>query len=278
MPISLKQASGASVGYRFKEIKTTSGTFTVPPNVFKLKIVAQGAGASGWGNGFDGGVDYSPNPLYSGAGGGAGAYVSIEIDVTPNDVVTYVVGAGGIATTYSSPQGTKPQGGSGGNTTVRIGNKPLLIAGGGIANPSPASSGTGGSGEANTICTPIELVRGGQAGEGRRSGSASGENGSAGNPPTIYSRFSTSEISGASQISGATNSTAGTGNTSTGARGGGGGGSSTYGRGGNGGNAEQLGEDAPATNYGAGGGGSGGFVSGINLAGKGANGCVEIWY
>ncbi len=279
MPTNLSKTVGGG-GYKNYQLLTTSGTFTVPANVYRLKLGAQGAGASGMGNGYNGSTS-TIVPLHSGSGGGAGTYVAVEIDVRPNDVITYIIGQGGIGSAGSGGGAGSWEGGgaSGGNTAVRINGKPIVVAEGAPFTISPQSSwGGGGHGCISRI---YELVRGGSGANGQFAGSPSGTNGIDGFPPSVYNMFSNqlSSITSFSPMTGFFVTTGGTGDTGTGARGGSGGGSSIFGRGGNGGNAEQLGENAPATSYGAGGGGAGGRVNlPLVAGGNGANGCLEVWY
>src|SRR5690242_6227200 len=71
---------------------TTSGTYTVPANVYSLVVECWGAGGAG------GGV----TGKYSCAGGGSGGgYVRGIVPVTPGITYTVTVGAGG-ATSYGN--------------------------------------------------------------------------------------------------------------------------------------------------------------------------------
>lgn len=86
---------------------TSSGTFTVPENVTKIKVTVVGGGGGGAG---------SDNKNYGGSGGFASGY----IDVTPGQVITATVGTGGASTGAdggdSSFEGLVATGGKGATT------------------------------------------------------------------------------------------------------------------------------------------------------------------
>jgi hypothetical protein len=237
-----------SSGYKKKELKTLSGQFVVPANVYRIRLAAQGAGASGWSN--------KGTTLQAGGGGGAGGYIAADFNVMPGDVLTYVIGAGGVGSTPNS-------GNSGGNTTVLLNKIPLLIALGGVAGPD------GGGGAVLSFCSNTDHlhVLGGNGGDGADGGLPGTSGGM-----TVVRAFNSSGTTTAAALGA---EVASGGNAGPG---GGGGGSSVYGKGGNGGNPATAGQAAPAMNYGAGGGGGGGNSSGSFIGGNGANGCVEIWY
>ncbi len=96
----------------------TSGSFTVPAGVFRLKVRMWAAGGSG---------GTTTNIAYPGGGGGSGGYVEAYMAVTPGQVIPYTVGQGVAA-------------GNGGNSTFLT-----LTAGGGQAG-SPGTSSTIGNG------------------------------------------------------------------------------------------------------------------------------------
>jgi hypothetical protein len=80
---------------------TTTGSFTVPAGITKIKVTAIGGGGGG-----AGGV------LNSASGGGAGGGASIGVlSVTPGQVISYTIGAGGTAGALGAA------GGTGGTTT-----------------------------------------------------------------------------------------------------------------------------------------------------------------
>ena len=126
---------------------TTPGTyrFTVPPGVTSLNVdlVAGGGGGGGAmevGNGDGGG------------GGGSGGYLSgSTLNVVPGEILTIVVGAGGIGGPYVGRTETAP-GGNAGEASSITGSLESLSATGG-------DGGTGGNyGEATfeEICKVLE--------------------------------------------------------------------------------------------------------------------------
>lgn len=108
---------------------TSSGTFTVPPYVYKLKITAIGGGGGG-------GKHNNVNSALGGGGGGGGGLIKI-LSVTPGDSLTITIGSGG-----SGGSSYNQSGGNGVNTTI-VYNLITLTAGGG-------SGGSGGAGFAST--------------------------------------------------------------------------------------------------------------------------------
>lgn len=171
---------------------TASGTFTVPENVFTIIVNMVGAGG--------GASHLSGNRTARtiwGGGGGGGYYQEYPLAVTPGDVLTITVGAGGTSATLqnsgSSYVGTLT---AGGNTSIYKGASPLLIAyGGSDAAPflstsyspadvnqphygggcggAPNGSGGGGKCHPGTGDTIYSAAAGGDCGS-RTSGSFSG--------------------------------------------------------------------------------------------------------
>ncbi|MGN6607115.1 MAG: hypothetical protein ACTHMS_08930 [Jatrophihabitans sp.] len=127
---------------------TASGRFTVPDGVTSLRVQAIGAGGGGGGGGTIGGASRAPS-AHGGAGGGAGLALDQVVPVTPGDVITVSVGAGGVgggggaATSRATGNGGAP-GRAGGTTTVRRGAGTVLLAatGGGGGHGAPGSSMT----------------------------------------------------------------------------------------------------------------------------------------
>ncbi|MDX2115612.1 MAG: hypothetical protein SFZ24_08335 [Planctomycetota bacterium] len=112
---------------------TTVGThtFTVPPGIYS--IIADVFGSSGGGGARSPGSATLPTQCTSGAGswaaggggGGAGAWGRFRIDVTPGEILTCVIGAGGIG------GGTTTNGGAGQITRVQRNGVDLIVAAGG---------------------------------------------------------------------------------------------------------------------------------------------------
>jgi hypothetical protein len=141
----------------------TSGTFTVPANVYEISIEAVGAGGNGGLNG--------------GGGGGGGGYSRGTFSVTPGSTLTVHIGAHGISPTvgttfvssliYASGGGNGADGGSG----AALGGIPGNGSGGNLNN----TGGYGGNG--------TDFYFGG--GGGGAAGSTS--NGAMGGSPGAYS-------------------------------------------------------------------------------------------
>ena len=139
-----------------------SGTWTVPPGVFSMTLDAWGGGGAG-GSAYNGATS-GTNTQARGGGGAGGSFASRTLRVTPGQVISYTVGAGGIPAeagfTHNSnanpggtssavvnAQSTTAVGGPGG-TNVSVSNQNISGTGG-IA-PTSGNSGTvihyGGSG------------------------------------------------------------------------------------------------------------------------------------
>jgi hypothetical protein len=198
---------------------STAGTysFTVPSGVTRLLVEL-------WGGGGAGGTS-STSYTYNPNGAGGGEFVCGLLNVTPGQVISAVVGAGGIAPT--SP-GT---GGNGGNTS--FGTMTAIGGGGGW------SQGTGGTGGVNGSVPLIAC-----AGAIGNTGTGGGCSGGGGGFPTVGTNQNSGNVSPA-QLGIVAGGKGGTGATSTsyatsGTSPGGGGGSgtylnNTYGKGGDGG-------------------------------------------
>lgn len=68
-------------------IQTTSGSFTVPDFIYRLKVTAWGAGGGGF-------YDASVNPQGGGGGGGRGVKI---FTVMPGQVIPFTIGMGGVS-------------------------------------------------------------------------------------------------------------------------------------------------------------------------------------
>jgi hypothetical protein len=130
---------------------TTSGTFTVPTDVFLVEAEVQGGGGSG-----NGCQATSTGETFSGAGGGAGGYGRVFVPVTPGQTITVTVGAGGTA-----PAGTGT-GGNGGNSSF---STFCTSTGGSGAQFDTAVSQAGGPG--GTSSGGYLSVAGGFGGDGQ---------------------------------------------------------------------------------------------------------------
>jgi hypothetical protein len=96
-------ASGSGVAMD-SEIFTSSGTFTVPAGVTKVKVRSVGGGAGG---------EYANGSPSVGVGGGSGAYIEEIIDLTGVSTVTVTIGAAGQGGVSSSATAAT----AGGDTT-----------------------------------------------------------------------------------------------------------------------------------------------------------------
>src|SRR5690554_5449563 len=132
-------------------ILTTSGTWTVPDNVYEITVEAVGGG---------GGGALSINSSLAGGGGG-GAYVSSTVCVVPNQSVNYSIGSGGLGsntlkhggdTWFVDSSTVLAKGGTGTNTSIggeggaaedSIGD--VKISGQSGTNGTESLSGSGGN-------------------------------------------------------------------------------------------------------------------------------------
>ena len=132
---------------------TTAGTysFTVPAGVTRITpIITGGGGAGGWND-----SGYSTHNYWAGGGGGGGTYIGLA-SVTPGQVVTVVVGAGGLplgAMGIANPGGASSVlgmvgggGGGGGNTYTDPGGREVAPAYGGTGGGYGGSGGNGSTG------------------------------------------------------------------------------------------------------------------------------------
>lgn len=94
----LIQGTPQGVNYTQRQLMTTSGTFTVPAGVTKLRVTRVGGGAGG-------GIQNSTQPFQLVAGGN-GYCLTTEEAATAGASLTVAIGAGGAT------------GASGGNTTI----------------------------------------------------------------------------------------------------------------------------------------------------------------
>jgi hypothetical protein len=160
---------------------TSSGTFTVPSGVTRVKATLMGGGG--------GGFSVSSCPT-SGGGGGSGGYCEGYVSVTPGANMSYTVGTGGTANTAGGSStfgsltangggaGANNSAGSGGSTsgcTVGItgftgqSNFWIGIGNGGFAGGnSPKKWGKGGTCQIETLASP--LGNNGQSAQGYGAG------------------------------------------------------------------------------------------------------------
>lgn len=238
--------SGAKLGlvWQYAEF-TANGAVTLPVNVQEVFIQSTGGGGGGGSGGHPNGG------LAGGGGGGGGSSPSITLyKATAGEILTVVVGAGGIG-------GAAPVGFAAGNpgtigatTTVTSNLNGVIHAGAGstAGGGGNTTSDNGGSGPQLTNFLTLLQTKGGFG--GFTSGPGQG-----------------------GQVSSVNFGTAAAG-TFSGQNFAGGGGGSAFGIGGAGGNGSNVsptaGADAPVSSYGAGGGGGGG--NNVGTPGKGGDG------
>ena len=138
------------------QVFTSSGTFTVPAGVSKVKVTVVGGGGGGAGTNSGYGAGYN-----GGGNGGAGGAAIGVFSVTPGPAYTVTVGAGGAAGTGAAPP---TNGGAGGTSSFGS----LASATGGVEGSNTNggnAGGTGGSGLGGTL-----NVSGGDGGDGQGDG------------------------------------------------------------------------------------------------------------
>jgi len=111
-------------------------TFTVPDNVYHLSAVCIGGGGAGaWGQ---------TGREQSGGGGGGLRFINY-LPVTPGEILTVIVGAGGL-----TPATNNSNGGNGGASNIKRGANTLIEAGGGSGSVYINGASTGGAGGQGT--------------------------------------------------------------------------------------------------------------------------------
>jgi len=164
-------------------IENTPGTytFTVPAGVTQVTVETWGAGGRG-GSGTQANLP-SPNDAFGTyGGGGGGAYSRSTLNVTPGQILTYVVGAG----STSTAAGGFSRASLGGTVVVRanggssVGNNSTAGATGGLASAGVGTTRfTGGNGAARAT---LPGGGGSSAGTAANGNNASGTTG--GSAPT----------------------------------------------------------------------------------------------
>ena len=145
---------GGSGGLVSRQIFTSSGTWTRPAGVTKIKVMGVGGGGSGGESNWD--------QEFFGGGGGSGGYFDKFMDVSSISSVAVTIGAGAA--------GQAGFGQDGGNTT--FGSYCTGEGGsGGKATYNSSSGGEGGAATGGDI-----NIRGGGGGAGAAAGNAHGVN------------------------------------------------------------------------------------------------------
>ena len=148
-PASSVGSQTSSAGVSSPANFTSSGVFVVPPNVTTVT-------AQAWGGGGGGGIDGANN---NGAGGGGGgAYASSTVSVTPGQIITVTVGAGGA------------NGVAGGQSSFGS----SVIALGGSSNTTNSNGAAGGSGPSSTGTIKFSGGSGGNGGAAAGNGGGGG--------------------------------------------------------------------------------------------------------
>lgn len=153
---------------------SSNGSFVVPNGVFQLSLSAIGGGG-GAGNGVDGGAN---NDYGGSGGGGAGQQVSgYAIPVTPGEIISVSIGAGGGNAPSNRDQVN--YGGTGGTTYIYTsqGTYYLLGGNGGQGMSGQGFMGAGGLTPTDNTSIPTDLII---ANHGEASGWGVGGQGGAG--------------------------------------------------------------------------------------------------
>lgn len=139
------EAGMAGGGLGGAQMFAASGTFTVPPNVTRVKASLIGGGGGASGSGY----------MTGGQGGGGGALVIGYVDVTPGSAMPVIVGTGGPGGSGSNKPGTDGSSSSFGGLSANGGGKGLTtgagsglggIASGGSARFNGEAGGAAGGG------------------------------------------------------------------------------------------------------------------------------------
>lgn len=186
-----------------ERLTSGSGNYTVPANVYRLRVTCIGGGGGG-------GVGATSASGGGGGGGGGGTNISLVIgnviSVTPGQSIAYSVGGGGAAgsggtqTTFAGAT-TGAGGGAGGNASGITGGAGGLAAssnagaagnpggGGGGSAGSSGGSGGGAGGRGDNGGANVTAGNYGGGGGGGFGGTASSGNGAAGGSGIIIIEY-----------------------------------------------------------------------------------------
>lgn len=146
--IFLAETSFSQTTETFTTIGTT--TWTVPPCVTEITVKVWGAGGGGGGTSSHQTGSGDPyEACTGGGGGGGGGYAQRTYNVTPGDVYSIVVGAGGTIGIGTNNNGPAGNGGTGGTSTFSgpaTAIPGVLTATGGTGGGGATADNTGGNG------------------------------------------------------------------------------------------------------------------------------------
>ena len=149
------------------QLFTTSGNFTVPPGVSRVRVTVVGGGSSG--GFFDGGESGTPSYLIGGSGGGTA--IKVISGLTAGQVIPVTVGAGGVPSPGTGIGGTSSFGAfcsaTGGGATGGNGVGGDINLPGGVGQTVPINQGVGSSmagGSALSAASRAAAIYGGASG------------------------------------------------------------------------------------------------------------------
>ncbi len=141
-------SGGITGGVGNMQVFTSTGTFTVPAGVTKVKVTLIGGGGGGGGGN---------NCINAGGGGGGGAAIEIISGLTPAGTVTVTVGAGGTGGGVDAPGGTGGTSSFGAFCSATGG----VGGAGATAGSTPGAGGIGSGGDLNIRGSGGTAYRGG---------------------------------------------------------------------------------------------------------------------
>ncbi len=154
--------AGAVFGAGYQNIKpfTSSGTWTVPANVYHATFIMCGSGGGG------GSAQGAASEEIDGGGGGSGGCCVIASTVTPGGVVQFTLDGGGAGATAAQTNGA-----SGGASYLDINNSTITFGGGTGGGYSSGSTGidNGGGNAGAEPTTTLGFCVQGNAGVGSQS-------------------------------------------------------------------------------------------------------------
>lgn len=136
-------AAGGSVASHGSVEFVTSGSFTVPNNIYTISVEELGAGGGGAGG------DHS----YGGTGGARGQYVTSTVSVVPGEVLEVVIGTGGQSGLGCITEPGVANNGTSGTATIlkHQNGTAALTANGGIGGTAASHFGGGTNGQSSEM-------------------------------------------------------------------------------------------------------------------------------